>query len=183
MEPSAENLAAASPYDDDLAEAINFNEEDLDANVHGTMTAWQKRYKIRRRLRESYGVVSSFLLIALFLLFSSRRLAANASSPTLIYGTVVVVLGFLAFFAYRGGGSVIPKVLRDLSANKAGRISGVMAHETRTINNVTHYYVKIDAVRLKVRKPVYDAMIEGAAYTLYYAPHTMTLLAAAPLNV
>lgn len=182
-EPTSTDLNRPSPaYDDDLAEAINFSEEDLLANQRGLITDWQKRYKIRWRLRESYGVVGSALLMALFLLVVSGRLAVNASSPFLIYGPVFAVLAFVAYITYRGGGSIIPRVLRDLRGGKAASVSGTLQRETATVNNTILCYLKVDTLRLKVRKPVYDAMSDGAAYTLYYAPHTMTLLSAVRLE-
>lgn len=182
--------STSAAYDDALAEAINFNEEDLIANQHGLITDWQKRYKIRWRLRECYAVVGTALLMVAFLLIVSGRLAANASSPLLIYGPVTAVIGFLAYITYRGGGYIIPRVLRDLRQGQAAAASGTLALETVTLNNNVVFYLKAGAVRLKIRKPIYDAVAtavadavtDGAAYTLYYAPHTMTLLSAAPIN-
>jgi hypothetical protein len=176
-------------FDEKLAKALKFTEEDLIANRDGYMTKPQ-----RVTLRKSFSwwraglwlvgssaclSISVWAQIQLFLNAAKQDITYPFSSPLLFS---VYCLPFIAFigiwviFAYFGGRNA----RADLRKGEVAMVEGIVTIQRR---NTSRPKLCVDnGWWFLIPYKASSTVVEGKYYTIYYAPHTMQILSAEPME-
>jgi hypothetical protein len=160
-------------FDEKLASALNFTEEELAANRDRYMTKAQRvrlrREFMRYRVGLALTVGAIWSLIWAWLWLNARD---NQNMYLLINVVGVIPLVGNAFSSWR---SVKLDLLKGDVAMEAGHIG--LQFIGRGISALT-----IQQVIFSMSSEVLSAFRDGARYRIYYAPHTKHILSAEPMR-
>jgi hypothetical protein len=163
----------------ELASALGFSREDLDANRAGRQSAAQVTRLRRLRKREMVqGLVSAGIaagIIAAWPLFDTSTISR------LFWGGILLLPAALALaFLW----SAMQRH-RDLQSAAVRTASGPLERVTDDLSSTRRrptFSLRVEGVRLPVPLAVYGAFADGGHYALYHTPHSRLLLSAEPLD-
>ena len=160
-----------------LTEALNFSEEDLQANRAGRLSEAQK-YRLTRGWRRTLWIVIGLVIVLTLGATTLIFVAQNNDLPVLnVIGVLITVIN--AAVVGLGAQSYL-RTSSDLKGGKVATISGVVSHTIRVSGRVATYILKVDNQNVVVSRLVFFAVEDGKAYHLYRAPSSKTLLSAEP---
>jgi hypothetical protein len=160
-----------------LTEALNFSEEDLQANRAGRLSEAQK-YRLTRGWRRTLWIVIGLVIVLTLGATTLIFVAQNNDLPVLnVIGVLMTIIN--AGIVGLGAQSYL-RTSSDLKGGKVATISGVVSHTIRVSGRVATYILKVDNQNVVVSRLVFFAVEDGKAYHLYRAPSSKTLLSAEP---
>ena len=155
-----------------LADALDFDDDDLYANYNGHLSARQ-RARLRRGRTKSFAVFIVFLgLIGLF-----AYIAIATSTPIFVLGATTMYV-FLPFWAVTRrleipvfGWVKASQILRD-------GLIGVVEGPVRLDIHKKKYKLQIEFERFVIKKTAFLAFKNSDPYRIYFVPQTRTVLSA-----
>ena len=160
-----------------LTEALNFSEEDLQANRAGRLSEAQK-YRLTRGWRRTLWIVIGLVIVLTLGATTLIFVAQNNDLPVLnVIGVLMTIIN--AGIVGLGAQSYL-RTSSYLKGGKVATISGVVSHTIRVSGRVATYILKVDNQNVVVSRLVFFAVEDGKAYHLYRAPSSKTLLSAEP---
>ena len=176
--PSAETVASRL-LATELASALGFSREDLDANRAGRLSPAQSARLGRIRNRAIVtALVSGAIAAGIVALWPSF----NGSTTSIIFWALL--LFFPAALAAVSLWNAVQHT-RDLQGGTIAMAGGPLHREAENVGSTRrapNYTLNAGGVRLHVPLAVYGAFADGGHYALYHTPHSRVLLAAEPLD-
>jgi len=162
--------AKLKKYEDVLAAALKFTDDDLAMNAAGRLSPAQTAMLQRRRTVGAI-VIGGLCAIVTLCLFIGSAGVGMFLSP--------VFLALMVFFAFALAIGAIPavRISRDLKLG-AQVVEGRVELDTTPAQNSASYRVKVDGQKFNVQKRAFLAFKNGDPYRIYYAPNTKTILSA-----
>jgi hypothetical protein len=147
----------------------------LEANRQGRQTGKQRRAPLADLRSNLQGAI--IVLIGgvglVYLGYSQKDFTASVAAGGFMLLIELVLL------------SLVRTELADWASGQALVEQGIVSKYTRTTHgrrSYTHYYFRVNQVRLEVSHLAYDALLEGRPYRLYYAPGSKRLLNVEPVQ-
>ncbi|MBK8025511.1 MAG: hypothetical protein IPK19_29975 [Chloroflexi bacterium] len=157
-------------YEDLLMAALRFDESDLAANMAG---AWSERQSAQLLQRQRDHVVWAVILGILAFVFTFFLVRVSGSVGLALNGLAALsfMAGLIAVAVSRS------RITKDLQSNLR-EVEGRVRLDTRSSNNKTTYFLRIDDVRFKVSKKEFLTFKNHDPYRIYYAPNQKKILSA-----
>lgn len=160
----------------DLQQALNFSDDDLNANRNGALSEMQM-YQLRvQRRRGIFTGVLILLVVALiatlFIFFGGQN-----DSPIL----TVIGIGITLCNAALTGifGRYWLRLTGDIRRGEVNALQGELVRVVKPVTRrVANTLIRIDEVELLVNRTTFDAFQHKQRYILYRAPYTGILLSA-----
>jgi hypothetical protein len=162
-----------------IMQALGFTPDDLSANQHGTLGAYQIAYlqtlQTRALLIGGAAFVAFALLAATFLFFGQQQ---NTIILTFA-GIFCTLLNALTAGIF---GRQWMRLAADIRHEQVEIIEGVMERVVRTEGRMNNFVLRVDGRQFAVKKELFRFFRHEAPYRLYRAAHSGTLLGAEPLS-
>jgi hypothetical protein len=165
-----------------LAREIPFSPQALEANRERRLARAQIPWLLLslwifvRDWRHTLGVMVGGLTLLLYISFVERSFELAWRETGKIGGLMLgveIVYGFLS-------PRQIKRIINDILVGAVNKAEGVIAKE---YINPFYYYIYIDLdLRFRISPTVYDALVEGPQYRVYYAPHSKIVVAIEPVD-
>ncbi len=154
-----------------LAEAIGFDEYDLEANRDGVLSERQhNRFRVEAWLRSAAMLIITLLLGfgAVFVLLVDSRAAV-----------LLTLFAAIELIAYALVGAHTGKFRAEAEDRLAESVQGHIRLDVRAGGkNTVSFALNIGDERFDVNKAVFLAFKNDEPYVVYFGPHTHTLLSA-----
>jgi hypothetical protein len=174
--PTSEATISGLPSSE-LAAAIGFQRDELDANRTGRLSTPQAaRLRKSRNHHVLLAVVSGLAAYG----FLQLHPFFGTSTTGQIFWGLLMLFPVLLF-----GASTLAAVqrTRDLRGVGVRALSGRLERSTEgggSTRRQPTYFLQVDGEKIHVPLAVYGAFTDGGHYTLYVAPHSRVLLSAEP---
>lgn len=157
-------------YEDVLMAALKFDEDDLAANIDGTLS--QRQIAQMKRQRDNTLIIVGIIafLALCFVLFTGLLTSFNG---LLLAAFIAIVMTLVTLIA----AVIANNINRDL-ADSVRVVEGRVELDTNPGQNATAFYVKMDDLKFTVKKEAFLTFKNGDPYRIYYAPQTKTILSA-----
>ena len=159
----------------DLQEALNFTDEDLQANRDGKLSEKQ-REKLEIAQQRSFRV----LWVMTFIILASLLLALVSGTYGLIaLGTIALLLAIMALMEYLTSYRAYQHDLNLKTIETAQGLLEYIMRENTSFDGMTHPAgIRIGELKFLLLQDQTTSFLEGEIYSIYYAPATQTLLSA-----
>lgn len=165
-----------------LSKALHFFERDLAANQRGVMSDYQLG-RLRSRVWTAAALTIPFIILgAVVAVMQYQSMSRFGAQPSAIFGTTALVLVVIwgiaggLFWLFTGG------VLRDLREQRVAQVSGRVSLDMSRYTFLTRlpqtYSIMIEGKRFEITREALLTFKNGDPYTIYYAPHSKTVLSA-----
>lgn len=159
-----------------MLDAFNFTEEDLRANRAGRVSVRQNELvdeylsiaKKRSRFALLVGTGSVFILFGIA--FFAEPNQFQQTLPYLFIAAPLYLAAFLAFMI------VDFNRLRRLNAREVQTMEGVAHLSSKKLRHGrwTAYYVVLDKIKFQIHRGQFEALQDGARYTVFFLNHPPT---------
>lgn len=157
-------------YEEVLAAALKFTDDDLAMNAAGQLSPAQAAMFQRRRTVGAILIGGLCATVAFFLLIGTVGATASLGP---------ILLALLVFMAFALAVGAIPAVRISRDLNMGVQVAeGRVALDMTPAQNSASYKVQVDGQKFKVQKRAFLAFKNGDPYRIYYAPNTKTILSA-----
>lgn len=160
---------------DILAKSFHFDPAWLALNHEGKLAVSQARRLSRSSLLYFVGVA----FVCIFAWGFTQPMLANLQDPGSLIFPGLILLGILAIGLRVAWNGI--KVILDAIAGRVLSKEGPV-HKSVQTGRATTYYYSMGDLRWRVPYRAYDALVEGLAYRIYYAPRSLQLVAIEPLD-
>lgn len=151
-----------------IMKAMDFSDKDLDANRSGIISDSQRRKLRRGQIVDAFFFWFVAFLATLPLIFPNRWFPATDTNQLTMLGIIVLSVAMAFWQQHRTG--------RVLKANEVAYVTGAIKTSKRRENNHKVYRAIVGEKKFKITQDVYDWLLEGSVYTLYYLPQSNALL-------
>jgi len=154
-------------------DAIGFTDEDLEANLEGSLSDSQQNWLKRERAWWIYRIVLALIAFTAGCGF----VLVNRLRDIDIYSIIIGFCIFTGIFVFAAASKWLRfnADLRDGIEIAEGRIKLDIRDEAQ---ERSRYRIIIEHVTLKIDKEVFLAFKNGDPYAIYYLPHTKNILSA-----
>jgi uncharacterized protein YpmS len=170
---------------DDLMLALDFTAEDLEANRKGRLSEKQRLSLGSRSWKTSLGYSVLSLIFAVFAILPALRLV-RVDPAFRDQGDVLLMVFFASLAAIPAGLAFMRwrKIMTDTVGGTVNSVRGVVSTNVKQASrgNV-RYILKVQNVEFQVSKAAMQAFTNHAPYIVYFAPITLSVLAAEPAAV
>ncbi len=157
-------------YEEVLAAALKFTDDDLAMNAAGRLSPAQAAMLQRRRTVGAILIGGLCATVGFFLLIGTVGATASLGP---------ILLAMLVFLAFALAVGAIPAVRISRDLQQGVKVAeGRVALDMTPAQNSATYKVQIDGQKFKVQKRAFLAFKNGDPYRIYYAPNTKTILSA-----
>lgn len=158
-----------------LTRSLYFTLEALDENRGGRMSFSQSLRLAVTAALYLLGALAAFGLAAALLWSDLHRAHPSDAILTVIFGEVLLVLIGIYVF-WRG-----LLIAFDALSGKVSYEDGLLRKAVRH-GRTTYYKYHLNSLTWNVSRRAYNALVQGPAYRVYYAPRSRSLLAVEPLR-
>lgn len=167
-------------FDIALAQALGFDQEDLESNRAGRLTARQRKWVFARQrtILIALSIITLFIGLISAIVIVAVLLQADASVAAGILGVVgevitVALVGLLWWLRQRYNRFLAPGYVEQIS----GPVTCYQLKERSEGDKTrTGYYLRLGAMEFEITEAALSVFQDGQPYTVYYTARPLRLL-------